>query len=87
MEPFFNSFLLVSASDIDLMIVGALGLRETANILSKVVRATGREINPYVLTLKEFQNRRSKKDHFITQVLSRDKFFIIGSEGKLKTMD
>ena len=73
-------------SDIDLMVIGEIGLRSLSLLLQGLAEDFGREINPYVLLPKEFINRKSETEHFISKVLVSPKLFIIGDENDLKTM-
>ena len=73
-------------SDIDLMVIGEIGLRSLSRLLQGLAEDFGREINPYVLSPIEFINRRSENEHFISRVLVSPKLFIIGDENDLKTM-
>ena len=75
-----------TGSDVDLMVIGKLGLRKLTGMLSGVPEQISREINPYVLTANEFVKRKIKRDHFITQVLKAPKIFIIGNENELEAM-
>lgn len=75
-----------SNSDIDLMVIGNIGLREITKLLIGVSEKTGREINPFVLTEKEFSNRKKSKEHFITNVIKSPKMFIIGSKNEFEAM-
>jgi predicted nucleotidyltransferase len=75
-----------AGSDIDLMVVGNLGLRSLTRLLQGIAEKLGREINPYVLTLKEFKRRKNENEHFLTRVLKDSKLFIIGDENDLKTV-
>lgn len=75
-----------AGSDVDLMVVGKLGLRKLTGMLSGVPEQIGREINPYVLSVNEFVKRKTKREHFITQVLEAPKIFIIGNENDLESM-
>jgi hypothetical protein len=43
----------------------------------------GRQINPTIYTLAEFNTKRAAKDHFLTEVLSKPKLFILGSDNEL----
>jgi DNA-binding transcriptional ArsR family regulator len=72
-----------AASDIDLMVIGALTLRQLGKRLSGVATKLGREINPHVLTPEEFRRRKKGRDHFITSVLKTPRLFVIGSEDEL----
>lgn len=72
-------------SDIDLMVIGNIGLRTLIRLLRGLAEKLGREINPYILSSKEFNLRKSENEHFVTQVLKDSKLFIIGEEDDLKT--
>jgi len=67
-----------SLSDIDLLVVGSLGLRETVRRLAPVQDRLEREINPVVWTRKEFQRRLTKSDHFLATVLRGPRLMVIG---------
>jgi predicted nucleotidyltransferase len=70
-------------SDVDLMVLGTVGLRTVTKLLTGVSETLGREINPHVLTTKEFVQRQRAQDHFISSVLTSPRLFIIGSENEL----
>ncbi len=72
------------ASDIDLMIIGSVSLRQLSKWFSGVAVHLGREINPHILTPLEFARRRQEGDHFVTSVLSAPKLFVIGTEMSLQ---
>lgn len=74
------------ASDIDLMVVGDIGLRKLTGLLAGVSQEIGREINPHVMRPEEFSRRLKKQDHFLSQVLASPKLFIIGREDDLTAM-
>jgi predicted nucleotidyltransferase len=73
-------------SDVDLMVIGKLGLRKLTGMLSGVPEQIGREINPHVLSVNEFIKRKTKREHFIAQVLEAPKIFIIGNVNDLEAM-
>ena len=73
-------------SDIDLMVIGEIGLRSISRLLQGMAEEFGREINPYVLSPKEFIKRKIESEQFICKVLISPKLFIIGDENDLKTM-
>lgn len=76
----------MAGSDIDLMIIGELGLRDVSVLLAGVVEQISREINPHLLRIEEFIERKAGADHFISQVLKSPKIFIIGNEDELKAV-
>ena len=70
-------------SDVDLMIIGTLGLRRVAQLLSGLAERVGRELNPHVMKSEEFVRRKHTADHFISSVLDSPRLFVIGSEDEL----
>jgi len=75
-----------SGSDVDLMVIGDLGLRDVSGLLSGIEGKIGREINPHVLQRDEFRKRVRAKEHFVSRVMESSKIFIIGSQHDLDTM-
>lgn len=75
-----------AGSDIDLMVIGDVGLRAVSEMLGDVHERIGREINPYAISLAEFTKRKKAREHFIVSVLEAPKFFVIGSEDDLRSM-
>jgi uncharacterized protein len=73
-----------AASDVDLMVIGTVGLRTLSGWLTEITDQIGREINPHILTVEEFQRR--KGNHFLASVLESPKLFIIGNEYDLEAM-
>jgi DNA-binding transcriptional ArsR family regulator len=74
------------ASDVDLMVIGAVSLRDLSGWLSGVTEQIGREINPHTMRVEEFQRRKNKGDHFLSNVLGLPKLFIVGNENILAAM-
>lgn len=73
-------------SDIDLMVIGSIGLRKLTALLADASTRIGREINPYALNANEFIKRRENGEHFIIRVMESPKIFIIGSDNELNAM-
>lgn len=61
-----------ATSDVDLIIIGEIGMRAISNLLVGVQESIKREINPHVYTEQEFRNRIKEKNHFITSVLKQE---------------
>ncbi len=74
-------------SDIDLMVIGEIGLRKVSALLSDVGNQLGREVNPHVMSPSEFEKRVREKDHFLTSVLASPKMFVIGNEHDIEAME
>lgn len=75
-----------ASSDVDLMVIGTVTLRQVGRLLSGVAAALGREINPHILTPEEFARRKMSRDHFLTRVLGSPRLFAIGNEDELEAM-
>ncbi|HVM61824.1 MAG TPA: nucleotidyltransferase domain-containing protein [Verrucomicrobiae bacterium] len=73
-------------SDVDLMVIGSIGLRQLTKLLSGVSGRVGRELNPHIMTVEEFKKRRKTRDHFLTTVLATPRLFVKGNEHELETM-
>ena len=73
-------------SDVDLMVIGNIGLRALSSRLSEISSQVGREINPHVLTEVEYRKRIKAKDHFVTHVLSGPKLFVRGNANDFEAM-
>lgn len=67
-----------AGSDVDLLVVGALGLREAVRRLRRAQDALGREVVPVVWTRSEFDRRRHQRDAFLGRVLAGPVIAIIG---------
>lgn len=65
-------------SDVDLMVIGDLTLRQLSKMLSGVSLRLNREVNPHVFTPREFARRKRARDHFLTTVRRAAKIFVIG---------
>ncbi len=73
-------------SDIDLVVIGNVSLRQLTSLLGKSMELSGREINPHVLTPSEYYERWKKEDHFVTHVIAGKKIFVKGTQHDLDTM-
>ena len=65
-------------SDIDVMIVGDVGFAEVVNAVYPLHERLGREVNPVVMTTKEFR-ARAKDPGFIARVLNGPRVPLIGN--------
>ncbi len=75
-----------AGSDVDLMVIGQLGLRDLSRLLSGIEEKIGREVNPHVLREEEFRKRIRAKEHFVSSIMDIPKIFIIGSQRELEAM-
>jgi predicted nucleotidyltransferase len=74
-------------SDVDLFIIGDLGMRDVASLLGVVGHEIGREINPTVYPLKEFKKKIKEKNTFIKEIMRKPKIWLIGEESEFAKMD
>ena len=73
-------------SDIDLMVIGSIGLRKLSGLLAGTAEKVGREINPHIFSLNEFRERLKKTEHLISSIMASPKLFIIGNENDLEEL-
>ncbi len=57
-----------ASSDIDLLVIGSPMGEALAEVMQKLERRLGREINYTVFSRKEFESRRNRKDAFLENV-------------------
>jgi uncharacterized protein len=72
-----------SLSDIDLMVIGNIGLADLSPNLRKGEARLGRDINVMNYSSSEFLERIREKDHFLHNVLKSTKVFVKGNESDL----
>jgi len=71
------------ASDIDVLVVGAISFGDTVSLLTPAEEKLGREINSVVYPIAEFKQKVRDDHHFVKTVLNSEKIFLIGDEGEL----
>jgi predicted nucleotidyltransferase len=72
-----------SASDVDLMIIGSVGLSKLLPALRKAERLLNRPINPSVYTPEELATKLQRGHHFLEGVLRGERLFVLGSDDEL----
>lgn len=70
-------------SDVDVMIIGELTFADATRALHGAQALVGREINPTVMTAREFATRKRSRDGFIQAVIREPKIWLIGDERDL----
>jgi predicted nucleotidyltransferase len=66
-----------ASSDIDVLVIGSPRGESLAEAIQKLERQLGREINYTVLSRKEFESRRSRKDAFLENVLQNRRVSLV----------
>jgi predicted nucleotidyltransferase len=74
-----------AGSDVDLMVIGDVGLRTLAPRLRRAADQLGREVNPVTLTAADFARDRTRKP-FLRDVLAKEKLFIRGTADELEQL-
>jgi predicted nucleotidyltransferase len=67
-----------SESDVDLMIIGDVGLAEVSSPIRKAEGRLNRAVNPTTYTKDEFAGRTKSNNHFVATVRRSKKLFILG---------
>jgi predicted nucleotidyltransferase/DNA-binding transcriptional regulator YhcF (GntR family) len=71
-------------SDVDVMIIGDVGLRDLVGLLPEVEERLGREVNPVTLSPAEWSRRLGEHEPFLEAVASGPKVFLIGEADDLE---
>ncbi len=74
-----------STSDLDLMVIGEVTLRDIASLIRQIGRCIGREVNATCYSPCEYRISQSK-NNFLVRVSKGDKIFVIGNESDFRTM-
>ena len=75
-----------ATSDVDLMVIGNIGLRDLAPSLRKTEKRLGREVNVTNYSVDEFRQKVAQGDHFLTTVLKGGLQFVKGEQGTLEAV-
>jgi len=67
------------ASDVDVLVIGKPKTDTLAEVVQKLERQLGREINYTVLTKKELESRRGRKDAFLENVWHNKRVLLVGA--------
>jgi DNA-binding transcriptional ArsR family regulator len=71
-------------SDVDLMIVGDVGLERIARLFQGIEIRLGRQVNPTVYTVADFRQRLTEESHFLRTVLGSPVLFVQGTRNDLE---
>jgi predicted nucleotidyltransferase len=74
------------ASDIDVMIVGNVTFEEVSDALCPAQDMLGREVNPVVYSVAEFQTKLRARHHFVSEVMAGEKVFLFGDSSELERL-
>jgi predicted nucleotidyltransferase len=74
-----------ASSDIDVLVIGAPAEEVLAQVMRRLERQLGREINYTVLAPKEFESLRARKDAFLENVWRNKRVPLISRDEEAKT--
>ncbi len=72
-----------ATSDIDLMIIGEVGLAQISTALRKTEKQLGREINVTIYSKDEFRRKIKEGNHFLANVIGEELQFVKGDKRDL----
>lgn len=75
-----------ATSDIDLMVIGSLDFAEVVKRLMGVHERLGREVNPVVITEKDFRKKYNAGDRFVQRIIKESKIFVTGTADDLEEL-
>jgi predicted nucleotidyltransferase len=75
-----------ASSDIDLMVIGSVGISELASGLRAAEKRIGRAVNVTNYSTQEFRNKAARGDHFLNAVLRKPKRFLKGTQDELEAI-
>jgi predicted nucleotidyltransferase len=73
-------------SDVDLLVVGSVGLAALSPVLREAEKRLSRPVNATVLPAAEFSSRIAARDHFLNAVLATEKVFVKGGKDDLEEL-
>lgn len=68
-----------AASDVDVFVLGKASFADVVGALAPLRERLGRDINPVVMSQKEFATQRRGRERFVKRVMSEPKLFVLGS--------
>jgi hypothetical protein len=68
-----------ATSDVDLMLIGRVGLAEVSSPLRKVEQRLNRPVNPTIYTSDQFAGKVKANQQFISGVMRSKKIFLLGN--------
>jgi uncharacterized protein len=76
-----------AASDIDLMVIGAISLDEVLDALGPVEKRLRRPVNPTIYSLEDVRARLHEGNYFLQSLKKSKKVFLFGHEDEFRKVD
>lgn len=71
-------------SDVDLFVLGEVGISQLARALADTQKRLARQVNPTVYRPAELARKLAQGHHFLTQVMAGRKIYLLGGEDELR---
>lgn len=72
-----------SGSDIDLLVVGTIGLMDMVPLLERMTHKLQRQVNPTIYTPGEIHNK-ARSSHFVKSLIDSPMIFVVGTKSDLE---
>ena len=72
-----------AGSDVDVLLIGDISFGSAVRALHAAQESIRREINPVVMSANEFRHKKQAGDHFLFNVLAKEKIFLKGDQDVL----
>jgi predicted nucleotidyltransferase len=72
-----------AGSDVDILIIGSVDFGNVVEALYPAQQQLAREINPKIFSVREWRGKVKARDPFVTDVLTKQKIFLIGGDDEL----
>lgn len=82
----FASGEIDARSDLDIAIVGGIGLKRASELLGPVEDRSGRDVDPMVFSVDRFTELARANDHFVRGLIDGPKVWIIGDDAAMGAM-
>jgi predicted nucleotidyltransferase len=70
-------------SDVDVMVIGDVSFDQVVRIFYPTHESLGREVNPVVMSKKEFRGKFLQEDRFVSRIVSEPKTYLVGTSDDL----
>lgn len=67
-------------SDLDLLLIGSVTLKELANVVAQLSESLKREVNPVSYTRETFKERLLESNRFALELMETPKIWLLGNE-------
>jgi predicted nucleotidyltransferase len=73
-------------SDVDICVLGEVELLDVVKAIGPVQESLRREINPVVMSAKQFANDLANQERFAERLVAEPKIFVIGDENEFRKL-